>query len=112
MDAGHLKYITLILVLSLLTGGILDGCTQGKTKPEVYVPKQWTSSDCIREIRQVWFLNLSSEDVQDTDRMKELIRVFWRAEAHGMTFQDIQKAIAGTDAMHTRTMTDILKNGL
>ena len=106
-----LKYVLVVLVLSLL-GGVFDGCTQVKPKPEVYVPKQWTSSDCIREIRQVWFLNLSSEDIQDTDRMKELIRVLWLAEAQGKTFQEIQKALAGTDAMGTRTMTDILKNGL
>lgn len=113
MNKRLFAFLAMVFVVAIGVAFLTIGCS-GKVKPqhEVYVPKQWISSDCIRELRQVWFVTLSSEDVLDTERMKQLVKVLWTAEANGMTFDEIEQELGGKTAMKTRTMTDILTNGL
>lgn len=79
---------------------------------KIYVPKQWDMSDCVRELRNVWFVSLASEDLNDVDKLKELIRMLWSAEESGKTYEEIRKSIAREDGFGSKPMKEILAKGI
>jgi len=98
----NLKRIFLLFVI--LSFFLIIGCT--KQKQEIYVPSKWTTTEYIKEIRAVWFINSKDINFDNIPEMRKVVARIWEADRDGKTQEEIEKAFK------TRRLKDIILNGI
>lgn len=97
------KFIILTIIISSIC---FYGCFSRNS--EVYVPKTWKSTECIKELRNTWVVQLPNDKVNINDdvQMRALVKAVWEADKAGKTPQQIR------ESFEKKTVNEIINNGL